>query len=158
MLYPRGKVRRKMWVFLFYLSPLLPRLKMLSNNNTRIACCRICWLSGTQIAWTLKNTLSVMVYYSTKEKIDWVTTCSLKLKFCNFCIVILWLDTQIARQDFYWKGMKKDLKTFIRECSIYQQMRILLPRVSCSLYLPIPTRVWADITLWRVCPILKDTR
>jgi hypothetical protein len=23
-----------------------------------------------------------------------------------------------ARRDFYWKGMKKDLKRFIRECSV----------------------------------------
>jgi len=26
-----------------------------------------------------------------------------------------------ARRDFYWKGMKKDVKNFIHECSVCQQ-------------------------------------
>jgi hypothetical protein len=47
-----------------------------------------------------------------------------------------------AKRDFYWKGMKGDLKRFIRECSVCQQNKsdntssagLLQP-------LPIPTRI-----------------
>lgn len=53
-----------------------------------------------------------------------------------------------AKKDFYWKGMRKDLKKFIRECELCQQNKhenvsptgLLQP-------LPIPTKVWADISM-----------
>jgi hypothetical protein len=53
-----------------------------------------------------------------------------------------------AKRDFFWKGMKKDLKKFIRECSVCQQNKhettfpagLLQP-------LPIPNRIWSDISM-----------
>jgi hypothetical protein len=53
-----------------------------------------------------------------------------------------------AKRDFYWSGMRKDLKQFIRECVICQQNKhdntspagLLQP-------LPIPTTIWSEITL-----------
>jgi hypothetical protein len=55
---------------------------------------------------------------------------------------------QRAKKDFYWKGMRKDLKSFIRLCPTCQQNKhdnvspagLLQP-------LPIPTRVWSDIAM-----------
>lgn len=55
---------------------------------------------------------------------------------------------QRAKRDFFWKGMKKDLKRFIRECAICQQNKnenispagLLQP-------LPIPLQVWSDISM-----------
>jgi hypothetical protein len=53
-----------------------------------------------------------------------------------------------AKRDFYWQGMRKDIKKFIRECDIFQQNKhdnlypagLLQP-------LPIPSRVWTDISM-----------
>jgi hypothetical protein len=55
---------------------------------------------------------------------------------------------QRARRDFYWRGMKQSVKKFIRECLVCQQNKqentspagLLQP-------LPIPNRVWSDISL-----------
>jgi hypothetical protein len=55
---------------------------------------------------------------------------------------------QRARRDFYWHGMRRDIKNFIRECDVCQQNKnenicpagLLQP-------LPIPTRVWTDISM-----------
>jgi len=55
---------------------------------------------------------------------------------------------QRAKRDFYWKGMKKEIKQFIRACDVCQQNKhkntypagLLQP-------LPIPTRVWTDISM-----------
>jgi transposase InsO family protein len=55
---------------------------------------------------------------------------------------------QRARRDLYWKGLKKDLKKFIRECPVCQRNKhentlpagLLQP-------LPIPHRIWTDISL-----------
>jgi len=55
---------------------------------------------------------------------------------------------QRAKKDFFWKGMRKDLKSFIRGCDICQRSKhenslpagLLQP-------LPIPSRVWSHITM-----------
>lgn len=52
------------------------------------------------------------------------------------------------RRDFYWPGMKRDLKHFIRSCDICQQVKadnsfpngLLQP-------LPIPYQPWTHITM-----------
>jgi len=53
-----------------------------------------------------------------------------------------------ARKDFYWQGMKSDIKKFIRECHICQRVKsenvspagLLQP-------LPIPARPWLSISM-----------
>jgi hypothetical protein len=53
-----------------------------------------------------------------------------------------------AKRDFYWQGMRKDIEKFIRECDTCQQNKhdnlypagLLQP-------LPIPSRVWTDISM-----------
>jgi hypothetical protein len=53
-----------------------------------------------------------------------------------------------AKRDCYWQGMRKDIKKFIRECDTCQEnkhynlfpARLLQP-------LPIPSRVWTDISM-----------
>jgi hypothetical protein len=55
---------------------------------------------------------------------------------------------QRANNDFFWKGMRKDLKSFIRGCDVCQRSKhensfpagLLQP-------LPIPSRVWSQITM-----------
>jgi hypothetical protein len=55
---------------------------------------------------------------------------------------------QRAKKDFFWKGMRKDLKSFIRGCDVCQRSKhenslpagLLQP-------LPIPSRVWSHITM-----------
>ncbi|RVX03831.1 Transposon Tf2-8 polyprotein [Vitis vinifera] len=53
-----------------------------------------------------------------------------------------------AKSEFYWEGMRKEVRRFIKECDICQQNKsenihpagLLQP-------LPIPTKVWTDISL-----------
>jgi hypothetical protein len=55
---------------------------------------------------------------------------------------------QRAKRDFYWPGMRSDIKQFIRVCDTCQQNKyenicptgLLQP-------LPIPTRIWTDISM-----------
>jgi hypothetical protein len=55
---------------------------------------------------------------------------------------------QRAKMDLYWKGMRKDIKKYIRECDTCQQNKyenispagLLQPH-------PIPTQVLTDITM-----------
>ncbi|XP_062147747.1 uncharacterized protein LOC133856708 [Alnus glutinosa] len=55
---------------------------------------------------------------------------------------------QRARRDFYWKGMKRDLKTFIRECPVCQQNKYeTFSPASLLQSLPIPERILIDISL-----------
>jgi len=55
---------------------------------------------------------------------------------------------QRARRDFYWRGMKQSIKKFIRECLICQQNKQENTSPSGLLQpLPIPNRIWFDISL-----------
>jgi hypothetical protein len=53
-----------------------------------------------------------------------------------------------AKTDFFWKGMRSDIKNFIQECSVCQVSKpetlhppgLLQP-------LPVPSRVWSDISM-----------
>jgi len=53
-----------------------------------------------------------------------------------------------VKRNFYWKGMRKDVKRFIRECEVCQRNKgdntspvgLLQP-------LPIPTRIWTEISM-----------
>jgi hypothetical protein len=55
---------------------------------------------------------------------------------------------QRAKKDFYWKGMRKDLKAFIRLCPTCQQNKHEnVSPVGLLQPLPIPTRVWFDIAM-----------
>jgi hypothetical protein len=55
---------------------------------------------------------------------------------------------QRAKRDFYWQGMRRDIKAFIRQCDTCQMNKhdntypagVLQP-------LPIPSRVWTDISM-----------
>jgi hypothetical protein len=53
-----------------------------------------------------------------------------------------------AKRDFYWQGMRNDIKKFIRECDICQQNKYdnLYP-AGLLQPLPIPSRVWTDISM-----------
>jgi hypothetical protein len=55
---------------------------------------------------------------------------------------------QRAKRDFYWKGMRKAIKKFIRECDVCQQNKYenILP-LGLLQPLPIPTQVWTDIIM-----------
>lgn len=55
---------------------------------------------------------------------------------------------QRVKSLFYWKGMSKDIQSFIRSCSVCQQCKyetVALPGLEQPL--PIPTAVWADISM-----------
>jgi hypothetical protein len=55
---------------------------------------------------------------------------------------------QRAKRDFYWKGMRKEIKKFIRECDICQQTKYENTYPAGLLQpLPIPNRIWTDITM-----------
>jgi len=53
-----------------------------------------------------------------------------------------------VKRDFYWRGMRKDIKKFIRECDTCQQNKHdnLFP-AGLLQPLPIPSRVWTDIPM-----------
>jgi hypothetical protein len=55
---------------------------------------------------------------------------------------------QRAKRDFYWQGMRKDIKKSIRECNTCQQniYANTLPAGLLQL-LPIPTQIWTDISM-----------
>ena len=51
-------------------------------------------------------------------------------------------------QDFYWRGMKGDIKIFVAECGICQQNKILsLYHAGLLQPFPIPNLIWEDITM-----------
>jgi hypothetical protein len=53
-----------------------------------------------------------------------------------------------AKVNFFWKGMRTDIKTFVRECRECQENKHETVLPSGLLQpLPIPSRVWADISL-----------
>jgi len=55
---------------------------------------------------------------------------------------------QKAKWDFYWPRMRADIKRFIRECDTCQQNKYenICP-TSLLQPLPIPTRIWTDISM-----------
>jgi hypothetical protein len=53
-----------------------------------------------------------------------------------------------AKLDFYWKGMRNDIKKFVRECEICQVNKHETIHPAGLLQpLPIPSRIWADISM-----------
>jgi hypothetical protein len=53
-----------------------------------------------------------------------------------------------ARTDFFWKGMCSDIKKFIQECSVCQVGKPETLHPPGLLHpLPIPSRVWSDISM-----------
>jgi len=53
-----------------------------------------------------------------------------------------------AKRDFYWKGMRGDIKRFVRECEVCQRNKSENTSPAGLLQpLPIPTRVWTEISM-----------
>jgi hypothetical protein len=53
-----------------------------------------------------------------------------------------------AKADFYWSGMRKDIKKFVRECFVCQENKHETTHSAGLLQpLPIPTRAWSDISM-----------
>jgi hypothetical protein len=55
---------------------------------------------------------------------------------------------QRAKRDFYWQGMRKDIKKFFQECDTCQQNKYANTLPAGLLQpLPIPTQIWIDISM-----------
>jgi hypothetical protein len=55
---------------------------------------------------------------------------------------------QQAKADFYWKGMRKDIKKYVKECAMCQENKHETVHPAGLLQaLPIPSRVWSDISM-----------
>jgi hypothetical protein len=55
---------------------------------------------------------------------------------------------QRAKADFYWKGMRKDIKKYVKECAVCQENKHETVHPAGLLQpLPIPSRVWSDISM-----------
>ena len=53
-----------------------------------------------------------------------------------------------VKQDFYWPGMKKDLKQYIKECDVCQRVKHENCRVAGLLQpLPIPSKPWLAMSM-----------
>ena len=53
-----------------------------------------------------------------------------------------------AKSEFYWEGMRKEVRRFIKECDICQQNKSEnIHPAGLMQPLPIPTKVWTDISL-----------
>jgi transposase InsO family protein len=53
-----------------------------------------------------------------------------------------------AKADFFWKGMRRDIKKLIRECSVCQENKNELIHPPGLLQpLPVPLQVWTDISM-----------
>ena len=51
-------------------------------------------------------------------------------------------------QDFYWVGMKGDIKKFVAECGVCQQNKTLALSLAGVLQpLPVPNLIWEDLTM-----------
>lgn len=52
------------------------------------------------------------------------------------------------KEAFYWRGMHKDVQTFVKQCDICQQNKNETTKYPGLLQpLPIPTRIWSDISM-----------
>ena len=57
-------------------------------------------------------------------------------------------SNQRAKREFFWHGMKIDLKQFIRECDVCQRVKSETSApTGLHQPLPIPTTPWTDISL-----------
>lgn len=55
---------------------------------------------------------------------------------------------QQIRANFYWKGMRKKIKEFIRNCDVCQQQKSQQTKLVGLLQpLPIPQQIWEDISV-----------
>jgi hypothetical protein len=53
-----------------------------------------------------------------------------------------------AKRDFFWKGMRRDIKNFIQECEVCLRCKYENTSPAGLLQpLPIPTKVWTDISM-----------
>ena len=53
-----------------------------------------------------------------------------------------------VKQDFYWPGMKKDLKQYIKECEVCQRVKHENCRPTSLLQpLPIPSKPWLVVSM-----------
>ena len=58
------------------------------------------------------------------------------------------ITMQRAKRDFFWRGMKNNLKQFIRECEIYQKHKQENTSSGGLLQsLPIPLQIWSNISM-----------
>ena len=52
------------------------------------------------------------------------------------------------KREFFWHGLRKDIKKFIRECEVCQRNKIENLKPTGALQpLPIPSKVWVDISM-----------
>jgi len=55
---------------------------------------------------------------------------------------------QRAKSDFFWKGMRKDIKQLVRECTVCQESKSELIHPPGLLQpLPVPLQIWNDISM-----------
>ena len=55
---------------------------------------------------------------------------------------------QKAKKDFFWHGMKADIRAFVRECDVYQRIKSETSALVGLLQpLEIPTTPWTDVNL-----------
>ena len=52
------------------------------------------------------------------------------------------------RKHFAWKGMKQDVESYIKQCSVYQHAKLPLQHLAGLLQpLPMPEGVWRDVSM-----------
>lgn len=53
-----------------------------------------------------------------------------------------------AKRDFYWMGMRSDIKKYVKQCDTCQRAKVENTKPSSLLQpLPIPPRVWTSISM-----------
>ena len=53
-----------------------------------------------------------------------------------------------VKQDFFWKGMKSDVKRHVKHCEVYQRIKVETTKPGGLLQpLSIPSKPWTDISL-----------
>jgi hypothetical protein len=55
---------------------------------------------------------------------------------------------EVLRRKYFWQNMRKDIKDYIRTCSIYQRTKVKrhLPYSALSSF-PLPSKPWQEITI-----------